>query len=161
MATGNKTGGRKKGTPNKNGQKTDRRRSDGTFAQGNPGGPGRPEGSLNRATLIAQELLDGEAEGLTRKVIDMAKAGEITALRLCLDRIIPAKKSRSVRLELPEIKTADDVLAAQAVTFAAMVDGELMLDEAITVSELLDKRRRTIESTDLEARLTALEKASK
>ena len=62
---------------------------------------------------------------------------------------------------MPDIKTADDVLAAQAVTFAAMADGELMLDEAIAVSELLDKRRRTIESTDLEARLTALEKASK
>ena len=78
-----------------------------------------------------------------------------------MERIVPTEKSRSVKLDLPHIKTADDVLAAQAVTFAAMADGELMLDEAITVSELLDKRRRTIESTDLEARLTALEKAIK
>ena len=59
MTTGNKTGGRKKGTPNKNGQKSDKRQPDGTFAPGNPGGPGRPEGSLNKATLAVQELLDG------------------------------------------------------------------------------------------------------
>ncbi len=158
---GANTGGRERGTPNENGQKTDKRRSDGTFAQGNPGGPGRPEGSLNRATLIAQELLDGEAEGLTRKAIELAKSGDMAALRLCMERIVPTKKSRSVKLDRPHIKSTDDVLAAQAVTFAAMADGELMLDEAIAVSELLDKRRRTIESTDLEARLTALEKASK
>ena len=85
----------------------------------------------------------------------------MAALRLCMERIVPAKKSRSVKLDLPDIKSADDVLAAQAVTFAALADGELMLDEATTISELLEKRRRTIESTDLEARLTALEKAIK
>ncbi len=147
--------------PTKNREKSESRRSDGTFARGNPGGPGRPEGSRNKATLAVQALLDGEAEALTRKAIELAKDGDMAALRLCMERIIPTKKSRSVRLDLPDIKTADDVLAAQAVIFAAMADGKLMLDETITVSELLEKRRRTIESTDLEARLTALEKAIK
>ena len=38
---------------------------------GNPGG--RPKGALNKATLASQALLDGEAEALTRKVVELAK----------------------------------------------------------------------------------------
>ena len=147
--------------PNNNGKKSDKRQTDGTFAPGNPGGPGRPEGSLNKATLAAQELLDGEVGALTRKVIEMAKAGEITALRLCLDRIIPARKSRPVALDLPDIKTADDVLAAHAIVLRAMADGKLTLDEVIAVSGLLENKRKAIEATEFEARLDALEKAAK
>lgn len=36
-----------------------------------PGNPGRVPGSRNRATLAAAALLDGEAEALTRKAIEM------------------------------------------------------------------------------------------
>ena len=147
--------------PIKNGRKTDKRQSDGTFAPGHPGGPGRPEGSLNKATLAAQELLDGEVEALTRKVIDMAKAGDITALRLCLDRVIPAKKSRPVALDLPDIKTAKDVLAAHAIVLRSMAEGNLTLDEVIAVSGLIENKRKAIEATDFEARLASLEKAAK
>src|SRR4029077_7685570 len=38
---------------------------------GNPSG--RPKGSRNRTTLAAEALLDGEAEQLTRKAIELAK----------------------------------------------------------------------------------------
>ena len=64
--------------PSKNAGKT----VDGKFTRGNRYGRGRPEGSRNKATLAAQTLLDGEAEALTRKVIDLALSGDITALRL-------------------------------------------------------------------------------
>jgi Family of unknown function (DUF5681) len=57
------------------------------FQEGQSGNPnGRPKGSLNATTLAAQALLEGEAEALTRKAIDLAKGGDITALRLCIDR---------------------------------------------------------------------------
>ena len=52
--------------PNDNGRKTD-----GTFASGNKPG-GRKAGSRNTATLAVEALLEGEAEGLTRKAIEMA-----------------------------------------------------------------------------------------
>jgi hypothetical protein len=44
-----------------------------------PGNPGRPKGSRNKATLAAEALLDGEAEALTRKAIELALAGDVTA----------------------------------------------------------------------------------
>src|ERR1700693_659671 len=54
-------------------------------ASGNP--DGRPKGSRNKSTLALEALLDGQAEALTQKAVELALAGDITALRLCLDRI--------------------------------------------------------------------------
>ena len=55
------------------------------------GQSGNPKGARNKATLAAEALLDGKAEAITRKAIDLAKAGDLTAIRLCLERIIPAR----------------------------------------------------------------------
>ena len=58
-----------------------------TFKPGTSGNPsGKPAGARNKTTLAVEALLDGEAEDLTRKAIELAKAGDMTALRLCLDR---------------------------------------------------------------------------
>jgi hypothetical protein len=57
------------------------RNTDGTFGPGNPGNPGKPKGARHQATLTVAALLDGEAEALTRKAVDMALAGLPVALR--------------------------------------------------------------------------------
>ena len=41
-----------------------------------------------------EELLDGEAEALTRKAIDKALEGDMAALRMCLDRLLPPRRNR-------------------------------------------------------------------
>jgi Family of unknown function (DUF5681) len=46
---------------------------------GNPGG--RPAGARNHKTLAAAILLDGEAETLTRKAVELALAGDPTAMK--------------------------------------------------------------------------------
>ena len=57
------------------------------FEEGQSGNPaGRPKGARNRTTLAMQALLEGEAESLTRKAIEMAQEGDPVALRMCLDR---------------------------------------------------------------------------
>ena len=72
----------------------------GRFAKGNPG---RPLGARHKATLAAEAILDGEAEALTRKAVEKALEGDATALRLCLERIVPARKDRPITFELPQI----------------------------------------------------------
>jgi uncharacterized protein DUF5681 len=43
------------------------------FKPGQSGNPkDRPKGARNRATIAAESLLDGEAEALTRKAIELA-----------------------------------------------------------------------------------------
>ena len=59
----------------------------GAFPKGKSGNPkGRPKGARNKATLAAEALLDGDAETITKKAIELAKAGDLTAIRLCLRR---------------------------------------------------------------------------
>jgi hypothetical protein len=83
------------------------------FPPGQSGNPnGRPLGSRNKTTLAIESLLDGEAETLTRKAIELAKAGDLVALRLCLDRVCPPRKDRPVTFAMPTLETAADVKRA-------------------------------------------------
>ena len=131
----------------------------GRFPKGQSGNPaGKPKGTRHATTLAAEALLDGEARALTRKAIEMAKAGDVTALRLCLDRIVPPRKSRRINFPLPEADTAESVLKCQAAVVAGVSSGELSPDEAAALSSILEAQRRAIETTDHENRIRELER---
>ena len=131
------------------------------WEKGQSGNPaGRREGSRNKATIALESLLDGQAEALTQKAVDLALGGDIAALRLCLERILPPRKSRPIEIDLPPVETADDIAAAHGAVIAAMARGEITPDDAGTIAGVLEARRRTIETVDLEARIIALEKSS-
>src|SRR5215203_5447607 len=109
-----------------NGPETDQARRPGTIR---PGNPGRPPGARNRATLAALALLEGEAEALTRRCVELALAGDTAALRLCLERLLP--KGRAVRLQLP-LRTLEDLDAASEAVSGALAGGTVVLDEVAT-----------------------------
>src|SRR6266436_6835504 len=111
---------------------------------------GKPPGTRHKLTVAAEELLDGEAEKLTRKAIDMALKGDTTALRLCLERIVPPRKSRRVSFDLPKIEKTEDLLPAFAAVVAAMAAGEIALDEAAAVMGVLEAKRKAIETVNIE-----------
>ena len=138
--------------------KTDIRQRGKPFKKGTSGNPnGRPQGSRNKASLAIEALLDGQGEKLTQKAIDLALDGDSAALRLCLERLCPPRKSRPIKIELPDVKTAEGVSEAQAVVVKAVADGEITPDEATALSGILEARRKAIESQDHEARIAALE----
>lgn len=128
------------------------------FAKGRSGNPlGRPKGSRHASTLAMEALLDGEAERLTRKIIEAALAGDSTAMRLCFERILPPRKDRPVWLELPTLKTAADAMKATSTIVAAAAAGELTPSEAGDLSKLVDGFRLALSTADLEERLIKLE----
>jgi hypothetical protein len=128
------------------------------FVQGQSGNPaGRPKGSRNRAAVALEKILDGDAESILRKAVEMAQEGDPTALRLCLDRILPPRKDRPISFDLPEIETTDDLPKATGAIVAAVAAGELTPSEAAEVAKILDVHVRAIEATDLHRRLAALE----
>jgi hypothetical protein len=130
------------------------------FQPGQSGNPdGRPRGSRNAATLAIEELLDGEAEGLTRKAIDLALGGDIQALRMCLERICPPRKDRPVLFDLPKMTTSKGASRVMAGILEAVADGDITPDEASRVASIVDVYRKTLETSELEARLSALEQA--
>ena len=130
----------------------------GCFKPGQSGNPsGRPKGARHATTLAIEVLLDGEAEGITRKAIEAAKAGDMIAIRLVLDRVCPPRKTRSIEIDLPPIADAAGVSQAQQEVLRALCNGELVLDEAQALNGLLEARRQFLETAELEARLTELE----
>ena len=107
--------------------------------------------------MLAEQLLDGEAEALTRKAIKLALSGDTVALRLCLDRILPPRRERPVNFQLPELGSATDAAKAMAAITAAVACGELTPAEAGELSKLVETYVKTIEATEIEHRLRALE----
>ena len=114
-------------------------------------------GLQNKTTLAVEVLLDGEAETITRKAIELAKGGDITAMRLCLERIIPARKDRPVSFSLPQIQTAADTVKASAALLNAVAAGELTPSEAAELGKLVAAHVQAIQAVELEARITRLE----
>jgi hypothetical protein len=141
--------------PRNNGGKTGR---DTRFK---PGNPGRPKGARHRVTVAVEVLLEGEAEALTRAAIEAALGGDMTALRLCLERIAPARREPLVRFDVPSLKTADDAPAALASLMEAVAAGELAPGEAATLAGVIEKWRGAYELTELERRLSVLEEENR
>jgi uncharacterized protein YjaG (DUF416 family) len=121
------------------------------------GNPGRPKGSRNATTLALESLLDGQAEALTQKAVELALDGDLAAIRICLERILPPRKDRPVTFSLPQISCASDAAKASASLVAAVSSGEITPSEAVEISRLLETYVRTLEITELEQRLNKLE----
>ena len=128
------------------------------FEKGESGNPaGRPRGSRNRATLLMESLLADDAEAIGRKAIEMAKQGDMAAIRLCMDRLAPARKGEPVAFELPPLdKPADSVVAAAEIV-AAVAAGELTPSEAADLAKVIDVYVRAIATKAFDERLTKLE----
>ena len=128
------------------------------FLRGESGNPaGRPPGIRNPAARAAAMLLDGEAEALTRKAVEMALAGDATALRLCLDRIIPPRRERPVRFKMPVLQSSADAVAAMAAIAAAVAQAHLTPGEAAELSNMVGNYVKSLEAAEFDERLRALE----
>jgi hypothetical protein len=118
------------------------------FKKGRSGNPrGRPAGRRNNKTLAAAVLLEGESEALTRKAVELALAGDPTALRLCIERILPPCRERAVRFELPPIENAADVSAAMNAVTAALARGIITPGEAERIANVVETFARAIATT--------------
>ena len=101
----------------------------------------RPRGSRNASTMAAEMLLQGEAEAITRKCVDMAIEGNSTALRLCVSRMLPVKRDRIINIDLPALKGAKDALGAISAVLNAVANGEISPSEGQAVASTLEIHR--------------------
>jgi hypothetical protein len=74
------------------------------------------------------------------------------------DRLAPARRGRPVRFNLPAEIDAAGLAAAFDAVLRATADGELTPEEGASIAAVLEARRKTIETAELEARLDAIEK---
>ena len=126
-----------------------------------PGNPGKPRGARHRITRAVEALLDGQHESLTQVAISKALEGDMVALRLCLDRIAPARKDAPLSVALPAVRTAQDAVEASAALLEAVAAGDVTPDEAGRVMALLTAHKQLLEAGELEERIAALEQKEK
>jgi len=130
------------------------------FKPGQSGNPaGKPKGTRNATTLALEALLDGQASALTQKAINLALAGDMAALRLCLDRILPPRKDSPVAFDLPVIKTLNDAVPAMGALVKAVGQGDLTPAEAGELTKMVQAFAKIIETAELEERVRKLEEA--
>ena len=128
------------------------------WPKGQSGNPaGRRRGSRNKATVMAALYLDGEAEGLIRKAVEMAYAGDPLALRLCLERTIAPRRERPEPFRLPRVESAADLAPAMAAVMAAAARGVITTGQAAEMASVIATRLRAIEADEFNRRLLMVE----
>lgn len=125
------------------------------FKAGQSGNPaGRPKGALGRATKW-REALEPHGDDLFKVAVDHALDGDMTALKLCLERISPPVKPTS---DPVEFALQGDSLSAKAESvLQAIADGVIDIDSGRKLIGAIADLGKIIEITELEKRLAQLE----
>jgi hypothetical protein len=122
------------------------------------GNPGRPPGSKNKTTRLAEQLAADQTEQLVQKVLELARAGNMAALRMVLDRVWPPRKGQPVDVLMPPINTSEDVLPAIASIWTAIRQGALTPDEAGALCLVAERSMAVITQGEILKRIELLEK---
>ena len=113
--------------------------------------------TLRDGTAIASNLLATEAAEITRALVRKAIAGNMKALRLCIERLVPFSRERALPVKIPAAQDALQITVALQAVFDGLRAGRLTASEAQKLAGLLENQRKAIETSDLEERLQALE----
>lgn len=128
------------------------------FEPGQSGNPsGRPRGIRDKR-IEMRDLLVPHAPDLVAKAVEMAKAGDAAALRICLDRLIPPANAKDDPVSLPSMEGS--MADSSRIVIKALADGDLTPEEAGIILQALASQARIIEADEIEKRLTALEQAA-
>jgi hypothetical protein len=130
------------------------------WVKGKPPGPGRPKGCRNKSTVLLDAIGAEGIEDVIRVVQEKAKKkGNLHAAQILLDRLWP-RGPRLAPLDLPAVKTAADIVEANAALIERISEGEVPPEQANAASTVIENQRRAIETGELEKRIQQLEAAT-
>jgi hypothetical protein len=143
-------------------ENTGRKQAHGRFHKGKSGNPkGRPTGTKNKITLMAELLLKAEVKEICFKVAEEAKQGNMQAIKIVLDRLLPPRKDNPIHLELPKIEKNEDLLKAICCITQAVGNGDISPSEGEALARIVDIHAKAVELAEFEKRLAALEENKK
>jgi hypothetical protein len=93
-----------------------------------------------------------------QKVLELAQTGDVSCLRMLLDRLWSPRKGQPLNIKMPPIKTSQDVLAAIASVWTAIAEGQLTPDEAGTLSLVVERSIQVIQLQEVVQRIEDLER---
>ena len=110
-----------------------------------------------RLRCLLKRFWKTKQKQLVRKCIEMALAGESTAMRIVMERLLPVRKDRPIALELKKLEKVEDASKALGTITKAVAQGEITPLEGQSMANIIEAHRKAIETMDLERRLTELE----
>jgi hypothetical protein len=112
----------------------------GRFQPGQSGNPaGKKPGTLNHATRMRLTLEEGEFDVAARKLVELAKDGNLTAIKVLLAEVNPKPRGRPVALAFEAGATLLERFMAVSMAIAT---GEITPDEGKTIALVLDLEGR-------------------
>lgn len=122
-----------------------------TWKPGESGNPNGPRPGPTRVTKL-RKLLEPHAADLVAKAVELALGGDTTALRVCIERLLPVMREEPVKLAL------QGSLSEQGRTILATLgSGTLTPTQAAKLLQALAGQARIVEVDELEQRVAALE----
>lgn len=127
------------------------------FQPGVSGNPsGKPKGAKDKRTALRQ-LLVPHQEKLVRTLIDFAEGGDMSAMRIVMDRMMPPLREDPMHVKIPTITSADDCTKAQAAVLNAVADGSMLPSEGQILSGLINAQRLAYETSHLAAQVANIQ----
>lgn len=113
------------------------------FLPGQSGNPaGKKKGTLSKRTQLAR-LLEPHAEELVAKAVELARNGDVNALRLCIERLIPKANNEQINITLPNLNNGSDPVSEIQKEVLQMLSGEeINLKQAGIVFTILKEYRK-------------------
>jgi hypothetical protein len=81
-------------------------------------------------------------------------------LRTLRGHVLPRRRDAPVKTRPLPVHTAAELAQSSEAVFQRVVSGQITLPEALALTDMIERRRRVMETRDLEARLRAVEKAT-
>ena len=130
----------------------------GQFPKGKSGNPrGKPKGARHRSSLIAEQLFASEIQDICKTVIEEAKAGDMQAARIILDRLLSPRKDNPIQIDLPKMESSSDLLKVVGCITDAVGSGQISPSEGEALARIVDIHTRALEFAEFEKRLAVLE----
>jgi hypothetical protein len=127
------------------------------FEPGNKLGRGRPRGSQNKRNTRGQQLLDQYSETIMQKALAEAIKGDVSLLRTFLSFLLRRPGDRPIQTGPLPMGSLEELAKSSEKVLQKVTSGKLSPGEARNLTDLIEDRRRVLETEELEKRVRALE----
>lgn len=129
------------------------------FQPGRSGNPaGRGKGVKNKHSELVRQL-EPHAEDIVSKLIELAKDGDLTAIKLCIERLLPKLSEPLVSLELPDLplNSVKNLSVLSGAILKAVAENELTPTQGQAMTSMIIANCKIIETYQLESRIAEIE----